>query len=76
MRHGELRAQAAACALIALGAAASGTFGTTAALAQGQAPEVPAAPAAPGTLDAPPEQIRPGPPIGSPGATGPSVVPR
>jgi hypothetical protein len=75
MGYGELRARdATAGALLAL-AAACGPFGT-AALAQGQAaPEVPAAPAAPGTLDAPPEQIRPGPEIGSPGSTGPVIVP-
>lgn len=73
MRHGEIGVRTAAGALLAL-TAACGPLGT-AALAQGQAPEVPATPAPPGTLDAPPEQIRPGPPIGSPGASGVIVPP-
>lgn len=58
------RAALAGAALLML------TMGSGGALAQSDAPaEVPANPAPPGTLEAPPEQIRPGPPIGAPGST-------
>jgi hypothetical protein len=75
MRHDRLSAWGAAAVVagVTLLALASGPGD---ALAQADAPaEVPANPAPPGTLEAPPEQIRPGPPIGSPGGSDGVIVP-